>query len=118
MEMMTIKYRNKTAVSIASRASISRSFSHGLTRSHTDKNPCLKLARIPTCSPLAFAALPSMSLIPIASFICVNLWRYMKFTKIRAPEFDLEKKLGSGQVFHWEKSGGGFVGTIGDRAVC
>jgi len=41
----------------------------------------------------------------------------MKFTKIRAPDFDLEKTLGSGQVFHWEKSGGGFVGTIGDRAV-
>ena len=41
----------------------------------------------------------------------------MKFTKIRAPDFDLEKTLDSGQVFHWEKSGGGFVGTIVDRAV-
>ena len=41
----------------------------------------------------------------------------MKFTKIRAPYFDLEKTLDSGQVFHWEKSGVGFVGTIGDRAV-
>ena len=41
----------------------------------------------------------------------------MKFTKIRAPDFDLEKTLDSGQVFHWEKVGDGFVGTIGDRAV-
>ena len=37
--------------------------------------------------------------------------------KIRAPDFDLEKTLDSGQVFHWEKVGGGFVGAIGDRAV-
>ncbi len=41
----------------------------------------------------------------------------MKFTKIRAPDFDLEKTLDSGQVFHWEKVVHGFVGTIGDRAV-
>ena len=41
----------------------------------------------------------------------------MKFTKIRAPDFDLEKTLDSGQVFHWEKVGDGFVGAIGDFAV-
>ena len=41
----------------------------------------------------------------------------MKFTKIRAPDFDLEKTLDSGQVFHWEKVGDGFVGAIGDRAL-
>jgi N-glycosylase/DNA lyase len=41
----------------------------------------------------------------------------MKFTKIRAPDFDLEKTLDSGQVFHWEKVGDGFVGAIGDRVV-
>ncbi len=41
----------------------------------------------------------------------------MNFTKIRAPEFDLAKTLDSGQVFHWEKADGGFVGTIADRAV-
>ena len=41
----------------------------------------------------------------------------MNFTKIRAPNFDLEKTLDSGQVFHWQKSAGGFVGAIGDRAV-
>jgi len=58
-----------------------------------------------------------MSLIRIAPFICVNLWRQMKFTKIRAPDFDLEKTLESGQVFHWQKVGDGFVGAIGDLPV-
>jgi N-glycosylase/DNA lyase len=41
----------------------------------------------------------------------------MNFAKIQAPDFDLEKTLDSGQVFHWEKRGGGFVGAISDRAV-
>ena len=41
----------------------------------------------------------------------------MKFTKIRAPDFDLEKTLDSGQVFHWQRTGNGFVGTIGDLPV-
>ena len=41
----------------------------------------------------------------------------MKFTKLRAPDFDLEKTLDSGQVFHWEKVLHGFVGTIGDLPV-
>src|SRR5262245_26716660 len=41
----------------------------------------------------------------------------MRFTKIPAPDFDLEKTLHSGQVFYWEKVGDGFVGAIGDRAV-
>ena len=35
--------------------------------------------------------------------------------KIAAPDFDLEKTLNSGQVFHWEQMGGGFVGLIGDE---
>jgi len=38
-------------------------------------------------------------------------------TKVRAPHFDLAMTLNSGQVFHWEKIGDGFVGTIGERAV-
>ena len=38
----------------------------------------------------------------------------MKPVEILAPDFDLEKTLASGQVFHWDKIGGGFVGTIGD----
>ncbi len=38
----------------------------------------------------------------------------MHFTEIAAPNFDLEKTLNSGQVFHWEKIDGGFCGTIGE----
>jgi N-glycosylase/DNA lyase len=41
----------------------------------------------------------------------------MKFIKIPAPTFDLAMTLDSGQVFHWERIGKGFVGTIGDCAV-
>src|SRR6476659_2616678 len=41
----------------------------------------------------------------------------MKFTKVRAPDFDLEKTLDSGQVFHWQKVGDGCVGAIGDLPV-
>jgi N-glycosylase/DNA lyase len=37
--------------------------------------------------------------------------------EISAPDFDLEKTLNSGQVFHWEKAGNGFVGTIGNCAI-
>jgi N-glycosylase/DNA lyase len=40
----------------------------------------------------------------------------MKVEQIHAPDFDLAITLDSGQVFHWEKIGAGFVGTIGDRA--
>jgi N-glycosylase/DNA lyase len=41
----------------------------------------------------------------------------MKLTEIPAADFDLGMTLDSGQVFHWEKVGNGFIGTIGDRAV-
>jgi N-glycosylase/DNA lyase len=41
----------------------------------------------------------------------------MKLTEILAPDFDLALTLDSGQVFHWEKIGNRFYGTIGDRAV-
>jgi len=41
----------------------------------------------------------------------------MKLVEIPAPDFDLAMTLESGQVFHWEKAVGGFVGTIGDSAV-
>src|SRR5690348_14375584 len=40
-----------------------------------------------------------------------------KLVEIPAPDFDLTTTLNSGQVFHWEKLGDGFVGTIGARAV-
>src|ERR1043166_4323352 len=38
----------------------------------------------------------------------------MKLIAIRASDFDLAMTLNSGQVFHWEKAGRGFVGAIGD----
>jgi len=37
--------------------------------------------------------------------------------EIPASNFNLAMTLDSGQVFHWEKAGGGFVGTIGDVAA-
>src|SRR6266481_6292307 len=37
--------------------------------------------------------------------------------ELPAPHFDLAKTLDSGQVFHWEEAGRGFIGSIGDRAV-
>src|SRR5436190_16901759 len=42
----------------------------------------------------------------------------MKLIEIPAVDFDLPMTLDSGQVFHWEKAGKGFAGTIGDRAAC
>ena len=41
----------------------------------------------------------------------------MMLTKIDAPDFDLARTLDSGQVFHWEKRGDGYAGTIGAAAV-
>ncbi len=41
----------------------------------------------------------------------------MELLKIRAPDFNLPMTLNSGQVFHWEKVGKGFIGAIGDCAV-
>src|SRR6476620_7886524 len=37
--------------------------------------------------------------------------------EISAPDFDLAMTLNSGQVFHWQKVGDGFVGAIGDLPV-
>jgi N-glycosylase/DNA lyase len=36
---------------------------------------------------------------------------------VAAPDFDLAQTLECGQVFHWEKVGAGYEGTIGDLAV-
>src|SRR6266702_3939665 len=41
----------------------------------------------------------------------------MKLVEISAPEFDLAMTLNSGQVFHWQKVGDGFVGAIGGLPV-
>jgi N-glycosylase/DNA lyase len=38
--------------------------------------------------------------------------------KIAAPNFDLEKTLDSGQVFHWQKIEKTFLGTIDELPVC
>ena len=50
-------------------------------------------------------------------FVIPELSLSVKLATISAPDFDLEKTLNSGQVFHWEKVGYGFLGTIGDRAL-
>jgi N-glycosylase/DNA lyase len=42
----------------------------------------------------------------------------MRFTEISAADFNLAMTLDSGQVFHWEKAGNGFAGTIGELPVC
>lgn len=41
----------------------------------------------------------------------------MRLVHIDAPDFDLAKTLDSGQVFHWEARGAGFIGAIGDKAA-
>lgn len=41
----------------------------------------------------------------------------MKLVEISAPDFDLEMTIDSGQVFHWQKVGHGFVGAIGHLPV-
>ncbi|HEX8898417.1 MAG TPA: DNA glycosylase [Chthoniobacterales bacterium] len=41
----------------------------------------------------------------------------MALAHVTATDFDLEKSLNCGQVFHWERFGQGFVGAIGDKAV-
>jgi N-glycosylase/DNA lyase len=42
---------------------------------------------------------------------------YVQLVEIPASDFDLAMTLDSGQVFHWEKAGAGFVGAIGDLAA-
>ena len=42
----------------------------------------------------------------------------MKLVEISSPDFDLEKTLNSGQVFHWQKIDNGFLGAIGDVPAC
>jgi N-glycosylase/DNA lyase len=41
----------------------------------------------------------------------------MRLEELPAPDFDLARTLDSGQVFHWEMCGAGFVGAIDDKAV-
>jgi N-glycosylase/DNA lyase len=39
-------------------------------------------------------------------------------TNIAAPDFDLEKTLNCGQVFHWQKIGNAFWGAIAELPLC
>jgi N-glycosylase/DNA lyase len=41
----------------------------------------------------------------------------MRLKELEAPDFDLARTLDSGQVFHWEKCGDGYAGTIGAEGV-
>src|SRR5882724_112245 len=41
----------------------------------------------------------------------------MKLRRVAAPDFDLEKTLNCGQVFHWQKIGDAYYGTIGSLPV-
>jgi N-glycosylase/DNA lyase len=41
----------------------------------------------------------------------------MKLLEVAAPDFNLARTLDSGQVFHWEKCGDGYTGTIGSNGV-
>jgi len=54
-----------------------------------------------------------------SAFIRVNLMaqNLMRLAHIIADDFNLARTLDSGQVFHWEKCGHGFAGTIGAKAV-
>src|SRR2546430_16755156 len=41
----------------------------------------------------------------------------MALAHVTATDFDLEKTLNCGQVFHWEKKAAGYVGAIGAKAA-
>ena len=50
---------------------------------------------------------------PVSGLVII----FMQMIEIPVPDFDLEKTMNSGQVFHWQRIADGFCGTIGDRAV-
>ncbi len=62
---------------------------------------------------LIFSSIPAPS--PASVFIRVNLWLMRR--EMEATDFDLAGTLDSGQVFHWEKCGDGYAGTIGSNGV-
>src|SRR6266571_7728712 len=59
--------------------------------------------------------IPSSFVIRASTFFGESL--RMIRTEVPAPDFDLAMTLDSGQVFHWEKVGNGFVGAIGEEPV-
>jgi len=58
--------------------------------------------------------LPHFFVIPHSAFDII----FPHVIKIPTRDFDLEKTLDSGQVFHWKNVGNGFVGAIGNLPVC
>ena len=69
---------------------------------------------------MAFLLLGGLSFVLCHSFVIRHLSFviiFIRVIEIPAPDFDLQKTLDSGQVFHWERTGHGFVGTIGNSAV-
>ncbi len=48
-----------------------------------------------------------------SSFVII----FISVIEISSPDFDLAMTLDSGQVFHWQRMGDGFVGTIADLPV-
>lgn len=57
------------------------------------------------------------ALVCVAGLSSVLISGQMNLFTIDARDFDLAKTLDSGQIFHWEPHGRGFVGTIGERAM-
>ena len=63
--------------------------------------------------PILSFALRHSFVIRHSSFVII----FIGVIEISSPDFDLAMTLDSGQVFHWEKVGHGFVGTIADLPV-
>jgi N-glycosylase/DNA lyase len=40
-----------------------------------------------------------------------------RLVELQAPDFDLDQTLSCGQVFHWRRHGGGWLGMVGDKAL-
>src|SRR5260370_421763 len=105
---------------------------HGIEREPNEKSSKLRLRR-PAHSPSAtmptkYASKTTVSIASRASMGATyqmtndecrmtNEFVPVKLIQIAASDFDLEKTLNSGQVFHWEKCENGFVGTIGKNAI-
>ena len=52
-----------------------------------------------------------------ARTVAIGSGNVKNLTEIAALDFDLSMTVDSGQAFHWEQAGAGFVGTIGALAV-
>src|ERR1051325_345215 len=68
-------------------------------------------------TPLSIASRASMMSMLGDRILAQRKISRMRLSEIVTPEFNLAMTLGSGQVFHWEKAGDGFVGTIGYQPI-